>query len=278
MLVKELFQTLEEDENLVVGLMVTSQLGADDTLRVLAATFGIHYQSDDNKAALLQELESYLHDRAVEGKRVLLVVDEAQNLPKESLEELRMLSNFEYDGKPIFQIFLIGQEQLGELLNSHDMEQARQRIVAAYHLKAIDEDETKQYILFRLEKAGWKLDPNFENTVFKRIYDFTQGIPRRINTLCDRILLYGYLEEISTINLEDVNKVISEIEEETIHIEPRVADFAFQANVDQSYIQRIETLEKTVTELSDIVKKERALLRKAVLLQLDMKDTFDDTS
>ena len=95
MLVKELFESLKQDKDIIIGLMVTSQLGAEDTLRMLSSTFNVSYEINDNKAILLSRLENFFKENARRGKRVLLVVDEAQNLPKQSIEELRMLSNIE---------------------------------------------------------------------------------------------------------------------------------------------------------------------------------------
>lgn len=295
MLVKELFQTLEHDEeSIVIGLMVTSQLDAEDTLRMLATTFKINYKDDDNKAILLSRLEDFFIESAREGKRVLLVVDEAQNLPLQSIEELRMLSNYELEGKVIFQTFLLGQEELGHLLSSSQMDQVKQRIVATYYLKAIAEDEIKNYIQFRLAKAGWDNNPEFTEDSFEEIYSYTKGIPRRINTLCDRLLLYGYLEELSIVDLECVKYVIKEIEEDfkslkfdkdfdgdpgntlavkspQVSIDSKPKDYS-----DLTHIQRIAVLEEKVAELNNIINKERSLLRKAILIQLDMDDIYSD--
>ena len=275
MLVKELFQSLKKDKDIIIGLMVTSQVGAEDTLRVLATVFNIKYKNDDNKATLLSYLEEFFIESARLGKRVLLVVDEAQNLPKQSIEELRMLSNYEWEGKVIFQIFLVGQEELGQLLYSTGMEQVKQRIVASYHLKAMDADEIKNYIIFRLSKVGWLNTPKFSEDVFAEIYRFTQGIPRRINTLCDRLLLYGYLEELSDIDLDSTKHVINEIEADycTIKVDQKTTEYIVPA-FDLTQEQRIDALEKQVADLSAVLDKERALLRKAILIQLDMDDVY----
>jgi len=278
MLVKELYQSLKQDEDIVIGLMVTSQIGADDTLRVLARTFNVTCEPGDNKATLLSRLEDFFKEKARFGKRVLLVVDEAQNLPKESIEELRMLSNFEFEGKVIFQTFLVGQEELGQLLYASDMDQVKQRIVATYHLKAITDAEIEQYILFRLAKAGWKNKPEFKEDVFSEIYRFTQGIPRRINTLCDRLLLYGFLEELLVIDLDSVKHVINEIEDDYVSLNVGKAPEkkVLEGNSDLTQDQRINALELQVADLTNTLNKERELLRKAILLQLDMGDVYNN--
>jgi len=277
MLVKELFQSLEQDKDIIIGLMVTSQVGAEDTLRMLLSVFNISYEFNDNKVNLLSSLETFFKKKARQGKRVLLVVDEAQNLPKESIEELRMLSNFEWEGRVIFQIFLVGQEELGQLLYASGMDQVKQRIVATYHLKAIEENEIKQYILFRLSKAGWSNNPEFKEDIFAAIYQFTKGIPRRINTLCDRLLLYGYLEELSVIDLESTQHVIREIKADysSLNVDNNNSEeIDVLSNLTQE--QRIKVLEQKVTDLNRSLSKEKALLRKAILIQLDMEDVYSE--
>lgn len=289
MLVKELFETLR-DENIVAGVMVTSQVGADDTLRIIAATFGLSYDGDA-KAVLLKNLESFFKDKASEGKRVLLVVDEAQNLPLQSLEELRMLLNFEFESRPIFQVFMLGQEELRITLQGGKMEQVRQRVAATYHLRPLESGETREYILHRLATAGWHHDPVLSDSAFEEIHAYSGGIPRVINTLCDRLLLYGYLEELHSIDLDAVRLVVNEMEQDSAVPGPSLSpqepgfkafgqdldtetDFASPGTVEE----RLTRLEKTVTKLRKVVHKERALLRKAVLLQLDMEGAYvEDT-
>lgn len=288
MLVKELFETLR-NESIVAGLMVTSQVGAEDTLRIVAATFGLSYDGDA-KAVLLKNLENFFKAKAREGKRVLLVVDEAQNLPLQSLEELRMLLNFELDGRSIFQVFLMGQDELRATLQSNKMEQVRQRVAATYHLRPLEKDESKDYILHRLSTAGWSQDPRFSEEAFDEIYRYAKGIPRIINTLCDRLMLYGYLEELHDINLEAVQVVIEEIQQDAAksaknaHLQGDISP-SFQEPIDAPFAgepasgnlaERVAHLEQVVAALRGTINKERALLRKAILLQLDMGDVYDD--
>jgi putative secretion ATPase (PEP-CTERM system associated) len=280
MLVKELVNSLNKD-NITIGIMVSSQVGADDLLKIISATFGLSYEGED-KSTLLDRIERFFISQSMEGKRVLMIVDEAQNLPKDSLEELRMLSNFEISGKTLFQTFLIGQQQLGERLFLPEMEQLRQRVVANYQLKPLNEEETKNYILFRLEKAGWDQSPQFEDDVFNEICNYAQGIPRRINTLCDRILLFGYLDELKVINLLAVQKVITDIEEESSLVTDEFHDILPSTltplDSNSSFEERIVSLEKMVGNLQQTINKERALLRKAILLQLDMDSVYNEES
>ncbi|MEZ5599447.1 MAG: AAA family ATPase, partial [Pseudomonadales bacterium] len=148
------------------------------------------------------------------GRRVLLIVDEAQNLPPMSVEELRMLSNFQMDGKPLLQIFLLGQQEFRQTLLSEGFEQLRQRVIATYHLNPLALDETRTYIEHRLAKVGWNDFPRFTDSAFEAIFEFCDGVPRRINNLCDRLLLFAFLESLDLIDGEDVNAVAEEIGEE----------------------------------------------------------------
>jgi general secretion pathway protein A len=285
MLVKELFATIR-NENVVPGLMVTSQVGAEDALRMVAGAFGLSYDTFA-KAILLKNLESFFKLKAKEGKRALLVVDEAQNLPYQSLEELRMLLNLEQDGRPILQIFMLGQEDIHSLMQSGKMEQVRQRIAATYHLRPLEKEETREYVIHRLVTAGWVNDPVFTSDTFEEIYRFTNGTPRIINTLCDRLLLYGFLEELHILDGEAVRVVIKEIEQDANHPKP---DMAMTRTVEElsqptsydslpspkgSIEERLAQLETQLGELRRDMQKERVLLRKAILIQLDMDQAYD---
>jgi putative secretion ATPase, PEP-CTERM locus subfamily len=280
MLVKSLIKNLNKDK-LLIGVMVTSQVGPEDTLRLIASTFGFQYLHND-KASLLASFEKFIVEKAREGRRLLLIVDEAQNLPKQSLEELRMLTNLDVNGVPIFQVFLIGQPELKRTIYAADMEQLKQRIVSTYHLEPLDLEETREYILFRLQTAGWKGAPEFHAGIFADIHEFSGGIPRRINTLCDRLLLYGYLEELSVLDSDAVEKVVSEVKEEMLLETVDTSDNKTFTPVNYSSAEagtieeRLARLENQVIQLHDNACKEKALLRKAILIQLDMDSIYDD--
>jgi len=211
-LAKILLQELG-DKNLVVAHLTTTQLEADDMLRMVAASFGLRYESME-KAALLKTLEQFLLARARERKRALLVIDEAQNLPERSLEELRMLSNLQVGDKALVQTFLLGQAQFRQMLDHPDLEQLRQRVIANYHLSPLAPDECQRYIESRMHQVEWNDDPHFAEVAYEMIHEYTEGIPRRINMLCDRILLYACMEELHDITGEVVTLVISELENE----------------------------------------------------------------
>jgi general secretion pathway protein A len=166
------------------------------------------------KADILMALEAFFITQTTQGKRCLLIVDEAQNLRQHAVEELRMLSNFQFGDQALLQTFLVGQPEFREILQGPGMLQLRQRVTARCHLGPLDEEDTRAYIEHRLKCAGATDRPTFDTEVFRVIHQFCGGIPRRINTLCDRLLLQGYLAESSHFTADDVNEVIVEMQAE----------------------------------------------------------------
>ncbi len=211
-LVRNLFNKLESDK-IVAAQIANTSLNSDDTLRIVSAAFGLPFE-DLSKASLLVGIEKFLHQCDQNDKRALLVVDEAQNLSSHTVEELRMLSNYQTDKKPLLQTFLLGQPEFRKTLLGADMQQLRQRVAATYHLGPMNPSETKAYIQHRLGTAGWNNDPSFSQDAFDVIYEYTGGIPRKINTLCERTLLMGCLEEIHSFSDTEINKVIQDIQNE----------------------------------------------------------------
>ncbi|SOD90867.1 XrtA/PEP-CTERM system-associated ATPase [Caenispirillum bisanense] len=194
--------------------IVTSQLGADDTLRMVATAFGVQYPRDAGKAELLTILGDFLAERQRAGQRCLLVADECQNLPFEALEELRMLSNLSVEGAPALQTLLVGQPQFRTTLAGSNLEQLRQRVIASCHLGPIDATEIEGYILYRMKAVGWQRNPEFTADVFDAIHRHTGGVPRRVNVLCSRILLFGCLEDRTLIDAQAVDEVAEDMEAE----------------------------------------------------------------
>jgi general secretion pathway protein A len=211
-IVRSLLEKLDSAKVVAVQL-VSTQLDADDMLRAVGAAFGLPVRSVD-KAVLLASLEAFLCQLAIDKKRALLVVDEAQNLPQRAVEELRMLSNFQLGDQALLQSFLVGQPELREMMQSPQMQQLRQRVIASYHLGPMDKPETQAYIEHRLKHVGWKGDPRFEPACFDLIHELTGGIPRRINTICNRLLLAAFLAERHELTTGDVRAVAEEILQE----------------------------------------------------------------
>jgi len=206
------------DRSRIMAVELTApRLESGGILHLVAATLGLAYQQL-SKSTLLRNIENHLMARARERKRVLLVVDEAQNLASDALEELRMLSNIQVGERSLLQSFLLGQDEFRQQLQSPEMEQFRQRVIASYHLDALSSEETRDYIYHRLRLCGWQENPKIMDGAFEQIHDHTSGIPRRINKLCNRLFLYGCVEQVHTISEEAAISVIDE-EKRELHIE-----------------------------------------------------------
>jgi len=211
-LVRALLEELDV-RAVVAAHIVSTQLDANDLQRAVAKAFGIGGRQDD-KAHLIASIEAFLLTLFQQNKRALLIVDEAQNLSAASIEELRMLSNFQCGEQALLQSFLVGQPELRNLLRSPTMEQFRQRVIASYHLGPLDEAETRAYIEHRLHRVAWKDDPEIAPDAFRTIHVASGGVPRRINSLCNRLLLASYLAGKHSISSADVTAVVDEITRE----------------------------------------------------------------
>lgn len=212
-IVRGMLEGLDQDK-FVAAQLVSTQLDADDTLRLVGAAFGIRTR-DVAKADVLMSLEAFLISMTSKGKRCLLIVDEAQNLTARAVEELRMLSNFQYGNHALLQSFLIGQPEFREILQSPHMMQFRQRVIASCHIGPMDVEETRSYVEHRLKHAGSNGCPTFSEDSFEAVFKASSGIPRRINAVCDRLLLSGYLNDKKEFGYADVEEVSREIDEET---------------------------------------------------------------
>ena len=211
-LVRALLAELNTDK-VVAAQVVSTQLEAGDLLRSILAAFGVN-SVGLTKAQLIASLEAFLTLLATRGQRALLIIDEAQNLNLEAVEEMRMLSNFQFDQHALLQSFLVGQPELRRLLQSKSMEQLRQRVIASCHLGPLDALETRAYIEHRLRKVGWQDRPSFEPEAFEAIYAATGGIPRRINVLCNRLLLAAFLAESDRVSVASVQVVADDLRAE----------------------------------------------------------------
>lgn len=212
-IVRGLLDSLDS-EKVVAAHLVSTQLDADDTLRLVGAAFGVRTK-DVAKSDVLMALEAFLYNFTLKGKRCVLIVDEAQNLTPRAVEELRMLSNFQYGNHALLQSFLVGQPEFRDMLQSPHMQQLRQRVIASCHIGPMDGEETRGYIEHRLTCAGWKDNPHFGDDAHDAIFKASGGVPRRINLLCDRLLLFGFLAGKNLYGAEEVNEVAKEIYDET---------------------------------------------------------------
>jgi general secretion pathway protein A len=208
-LVERLWSELDR-ETYTLARINTTQVSNDDLFRLTMSAFGIETEATD-KATLIRLFSDMLAEHRAAGRRCLLVVDEVQNLTLGALEELRMLSNITEDGQASLQTILLGQPQFRRKLASPDLDQLRQRVLASYHLGPLSEEETRGYIEHRLAEVGWEGDPSWSGEAYSAIFRHTGGMPRRINRLAARVLLYAALEEAHHIEARMVEATASEL-------------------------------------------------------------------
>ena len=209
-LVGHLMATIDR-ERLHVIKLVSSQVDGDDLLRIVATGLGVE-TAGLMKAQLLVAIERGLHSIARAGRRTLLIVDEAQALHTGALEELRMLSNFQAGGHALLQIFLLGQPEFRAALHGSDrLEQLRQRVIAMHHLDPMGAEEVEPYVLHRMSLVGWNGRPKFTPDAFAALYRGSDGVPRRLNQLAGRVLLFGAIEQVDVIDAKVVDAVIADI-------------------------------------------------------------------
>ncbi|GLX78211.1 ATPase [Thalassotalea insulae] len=242
------------DESIVAAQLVTTKLDPQELLALVVSEFHIECKGD-SKADLLQAIEQFLISLNKQGKRALLIVDEAQNLPSETVEELRMLSNFQLDNKPLIQSFLLGQEELKPIIQAPNMEQFRQRIIASAHLKPLSVEEVKEYINHRLHQAGCNRENLFSDSAFELIHEKTLGVPRKINIFVDRLLLFGFLEELDAITTEAIMNVAEEMEVELTgslnSSELKSQEPAQQVVVNS--VENVENIKEVLREVEEIL-------------------------
>ncbi|MEZ5591647.1 MAG: XrtA-associated ATPase [Gammaproteobacteria bacterium] len=274
----------EKKDNFIVAHIATTQPDASELLAMVANAFGIDFEGL-SKAVLLTRLDNFLHEQSRQGKRALLIIDDAENFSRKGLEELLMLTNFLNNHKAVLQGFLVGQIEFRGTLQADHLEALRQRIIASCHLGPLELEETQKYIEHRLQVAGWQGDPSFTPEAFRLIQDYSGGIPRRLNNLCDRILLVGYLEETHEITPALVSAVIQELRSEHFGISreagealeqsksPRsrrgssaesVADSPSSSSIEQ----RLSNLEARFESIEEVIVMVRAAI-KAVMSQRD---------
>ena len=203
-IIRRTLDSLDPNE-IIAAHLVSTRGDADNTLHLVGAAFGIHTKGVE-KSDVLQSLEAFLIGLTSKGKRCLLIVDEAQNLTVKAVEELRTLSNFQFGNQPLLRSFLVGQPEFREILQSPQLTQFRQRIIASYHIEPMNEGETRDYIEHRLKCAGATGYPSFTPDGFEAIFNAAGGVPGRINSLCDHLLLFGYLSNKKEFNAKDVEE------------------------------------------------------------------------
>jgi general secretion pathway protein A len=195
------------DKDMEVAVIFNTNVSSEQLLNLILSEYELKQAKD--KAEGLDRLNQFLIDRYAKGKRVLLIIDEAQNLTEEALEEVRMLSNLQSEEQMLLQIMLVGQPDLKRKLQDPKLTQFAQRIAVNYHLAALTREETERYIAFRLEKAGGTMSL-FAPEAIELLYQASSGIPRTINLLCDSALVYGFADELNVIDKHIVEQVLQD--------------------------------------------------------------------
>ncbi len=201
----------EFDKDRVRSAVVLNSFLSDmELLKTINEEFGLPSESDSKKE-LLDRLNAFLVDQFDRGSNSLIVIDEAQNLRPDTLEQIRMISNLETETTKLLQIILVAQPQLRRTLSLPELEQLNQRITVRYHIQPLAENEIQDYIRHRLKVAGGQVNIEFSPQALRLIYHYSQGVPRRINVICDRALLIGYVMSRYDIDGDMVQQAVDEI-------------------------------------------------------------------
>ncbi len=217
-------------QQFTVGLLTNTNYQHNDLMKWVSMSFGLEYK-DLDKVELYDQFSHFCIEQYGRGHRVILIIDEAQNLSYPALEELRMLSNINADKNQVLQLILVGQPELRTTFHVEKLEQLSQRVTVSYHLSELNQEDTVGYIQHRLEAAGG--DPQlFDESACKAVWYHSRGVPRIINTLCDTALVYGFAEQKKKIDIDLINDVV---------VDRKACGF----------ITREDTLEHKVTRLNE---------------------------
>ena len=214
-LLLETFLKEIDTSNVVARRIAVSNYTGDDLLRAVAYAYDIDAAELD-KATLRHRIHQYFKKQGQVGRRVLLIIDEAQALQHTALEELRILADLQTQSRLMLQLFLVGQESLQDLMSSPDMEQFQQRVIANYQLAPLNLQDTRSYIEHRLLQAGWKCDPEISGDAVLSIYQLSHGVPRHINKICNRLLLLGFGKGSHAVEGQDVQEISAEMHDERL--------------------------------------------------------------
>ncbi len=199
------------DGHYATALILNPVMNAEELVKAVAVEFGLPVNGLDRLDTLAVINQFLLHE-AENGKDAVLLIDEAQDLTDELLEQVRLLSNFETDDRKLLQIVLLGQPELRDRLNNPRLRQLRQRITVRYHLPPLNRFEVNQYIHHRLQTAGAKGAPYFTQPALWRVYRYSQGIPRLLNAVCDKALLAGFVQQREEIDFRMIGRAVRELE------------------------------------------------------------------
>jgi general secretion pathway protein A len=201
------------DGQFSTALILNPVLNSDELMKAIATEFGLNVRGFD-RLDTVAAISEFLVRQIEQKRETVLIIDEAQDLTEDLLEQVRLISNIETDDRKLLQIVLLGQPELRARLNSPGLRQLRQRITVRYHLKPLTRSEAERYIQHRLELAGAKGTPRFTRPALWRVFGYSGGVPRLINAVCDKALLAGYVEHSDRITYRMIGRAIRELEGE----------------------------------------------------------------
>jgi len=199
------------DGQYATALILNPVMSANELIKAVAIEYGLPVNGLD-RLDTLAVINQFLLQQVERGQDTVLIIDEAQDLTDELLEQVRLLSNLETDNRKLLQIVLLGQPELRDRLNNPRLRQLRQRITVRYHLPPLSRFEVNQYIQHRLEVAGAKGAPYFTQPALWRVYRYSQGIPRLLNAVCDKALLAGFVQQRERIDFNMIGRAVNELE------------------------------------------------------------------
>ncbi len=274
-LIRHILNEVESDMD--VAVIFNTNVLSNDLISLILTEFEIEHDQEMTKAKSLELFYGFLIEKYARGRKVLLIIDEAQNLSDEVLEEIRMLSNLQTDEDMLLQIMIVGQPELREKIQSPRLEQFAQRIAVSYHLSPMELEESRAYIAHRLKKAGGRADI-FDDSAMEMIFEASAGIPRRVNLLCDAALVYGFADNAETINSTIVSQVIQdkggmgiiESRQEPIPLMDRIDETTGGGHKDSpDLLRRLAVVENSLAKLQAQVEFQVENLEKR---EIDSKD------
>jgi general secretion pathway protein A len=200
-------------EQYSTALILNPVMSATELVKAIALEYGLPVNGLD-RLDILGVINEFLLQQVERGKETVLIIDEAQNLTPDLLEQVRLLSNLETDDRKLLQIVLFGQPELRERLNDPQLRQLRQRITVRYHLRPLTRQEVSQYVTHRIHVSGGNGTPCFTGPAMWRVYHYSKGIPRLVNAVCDKALLAGYVAGRDHISWKLVSRAVRELEGE----------------------------------------------------------------
>jgi len=198
-------------KNVKTAFILNPHFSEIQLLEAIIKDFGI-FCADKTRLSFISELNRFLLSESESGNNVVLIIDEAQNLKPNQLEQVRLLSNLETEKEKLIQIILVGQPELNRRLNLYDLRQLQQRIMVRYHITPLNKGELKEYISHRLQIAGGANKITFTDEALQAITEFTSGVPRLTNIICDRALLAGFVLETYVVDADIIKRCIEELE------------------------------------------------------------------